>query len=1126
MKGRYFIIILNLLLAFSFFGFAQNAEIKFNLVTTNNGEPLGNGNINSITQDKQGYMWFSGQGAGCLFRYDGNRIVTFKHDKSNPNSPARSRPETVYADKDGMIWIGYFNGDLDQYNPATGIFTHYKNDPRDPASLSAGMVSALLKDHLGRLWVGTANGLDLLDEKTGHFIHYKNIPGNDSSLNCDFVRAIYEDRAGTLWIGTGLEFSSDSTGGLNRLEANGRFTRFLHDPANPNSLINNKVRALFEDSRGVFWVGTSGDGLHTMDRKKGIFERHPYDPKNPEKLSRPALNHGGPDPITFIREDGNGAIWIGTYDSGVSRYDPLTKKMTNYYKSDNSYPDEGCWQAYISRDGVLWLASKEGSPFLYRVDPSESRINEIKTGTEVDCFLAREDGSFWVGMSGKGVFQYDKNKIPVHKYTSDPADSVDFSRLFIFSIFKNQTDSLWISTSGGIVLLNLTTNRLKWLRYKSDPDSKPIDLTGVTVTSIMQDSEGVKWFGTNRGLLKYNPGNGTVKTYQAYTEDSVSHQSNTVWNVLVAGPGEIWLATSYENYSTMDLGMGVSRLNSVTGVFRYYLNGIGAHTIIKDANGIIWAGTEKGLFWYHPESDSFSPFFDAQSGLNEMDIYKITADNENNLWILLKSSIVKINKDRSSYLIYGRKYGITAESLLYCGLATTSTGEILVGNTSGFYIFHPADMASDRKSLNIVVSDLFINNTKIFSGDEGPLKKPIEETDKIDLKYNQNSILFRVSVFDYRAPEANSVYTMLENYDNVWRESSDKSATFINVPPGKYIFHIRAFNIYGVKAEKTITVVISPPWWKTGWAYSFYILLLLIVSFSMNRFLRERAINRERQKAQVKELAQAKEIEKAYTELKATQTQLIHAEKMASLGELTAGIAHEIQNPLNFINNFSDVNKELLEEMKEAIDKENLGSARELAADVIDNEDKINHHGKRADAIVKGMLQHSRTNTGIKEPVDINAVVDEYLRLSYHGLRARDKSFNANMKTDLDNRIGNINVVSQDIGRVLLNLYNNAFYAVSEKTKENLPAYDPTVSVITKKLQDKVEIRIEDNGNGIPAKVKDKIFQPFFTTKPPGQGTGLGLSLSYDMIRAHGGEIRVESREGVGTTFTIDLPVG
>jgi signal transduction histidine kinase len=263
---------------------------------------------------------------------------------------------------------------------------------------------------------------------------------------------------------------------------------------------------------------------------------------------------------------------------------------------------------------------------------------------------------------------------------------------------------------------------------------------------------------------------------------------------------------------------------------------------------------------------------------------------------------------------------------------------------------------------------------------------------------------------------------------------------------------------------------------------------------------------------------------KTLLSLRKTQRQLIVAEKMASLGELTAGIAHEIQNPLNFVNNFSEVNKELLVEMKDEMEKGNYEEVKIIAKDVIDNEDKINHHGKRADAIVKGMLQHSRVSTGQKEPTDINALADEYLRLSYHGLRAKDKEFNATVKTDVDVSIGNINIIPQDIGRVLLNLYNNAFYAVSEKKKLLNGTFEPTVHVSTKKAEDKISICVKDNGNGIPQKVVDKIFQPFFTTKPTGQGTGLGLSLSYDIVKAHGGEIKVESREKEGTTFTIQLP--
>ncbi len=275
-----------------------------------------------------------------------------------------------------------------------------------------------------------------------------------------------------------------------------------------------------------------------------------------------------------------------------------------------------------------------------------------------------------------------------------------------------------------------------------------------------------------------------------------------------------------------------------------------------------------------------------------------------------------------------------------------------------------------------------------------------------------------------------------------------------------------------------------------------------------------------------------KEIENALNQLKSTQSQLIQSEKMASLGELTAGIAHEIQNPLNFVNNFAEVNKELIRDLKSEIKNGRLDEVNALADDIEANEEKINFHGKRADSIVKGMLQHSRTSSGQKEPTDINALCDEYLRLSYHGLRAKDKSFNARFETDFDPALPKVNVVPQDIGRVILNLINNAFYAVNEKAKHGIAGYEPTVTVSTSFLspsgggKGEVMISIKDNGSGIPDSIKEKIFQPFFTTKPTGQGTGLGLSLSYDIVKAHGGELMVESLESKGTRFIISLPVG
>jgi len=307
-------------------------------------------------------------------------------------------------------------------------------------------------------------------------------------------------------------------------------------------------------------------------------------------------------------------------------------------------------------------------------------------------------------------------------------------------------------------------------------------------------------------------------------------------------------------------------------------------------------------------------------------------------------------------------------------------------------------------------------------------------------------------------------------------------------------------------------------------------------TLAKERLAKEKAIERNQliaqQKVQLEKEVEERtaELKQSLHDLKSTQSQLIQSEKMASLGELTAGIAHEIQNPLNFVNNFSEVSNELLDEMKTELSTGNKEDAIIIADDVKQNLEKIIHHGKRADAIVKGMLQHSRVSTGHKELTDINALTDEYLRLSYHGMRAKDKSFNATLQTNFDASIGKINVVPQDIGRVLLNLFNNAFYAVNEKQKAEGVQYEPIVSVCTKLFPlpgglRGAEIHVKDNDNGIPQKIVDKIFQPFFTTKPTGQGTGLGLSLAYDIIKAHGGEIKVETKEGEGSEFVIQLPI-
>jgi signal transduction histidine kinase len=434
----------------------------------------------------------------------------------------------------------------------------------------------------------------------------------------------------------------------------------------------------------------------------------------------------------------------------------------------------------------------------------------------------------------------------------------------------------------------------------------------------------------------------------------------------------------------------------------------------------------------------------------------------------------------------------------------------------------------------VVLTDFKLFQESVSIGEGSPLKQNILLLEELELDHNQNDFSVSFAALDFSNPQKIQYKYILENHDEGWiYVGHNNTASYTNMDPGKYTFKVLATNGDGIWNEqvKSFRIIIHPPWWLTIWAYGFYALIFAIGVFGVDRIMRNRLIRKERDRSRAFKLEQAKKIEQAYNELKSTQSQLIQSEKMASLGELTAGIAHEIQNPLNFVNNFAEVSIELIEEMNEKLTVDSWQLAGEIADDLKQNLEKINHHGKRADAIVKGMLQHSRTSTGVKEPTDINALADEYLRLAFHGLRAKNKSFNADFRAELDPTLPKINVIPQDFGRVMLNLINNAFYAVSSRNLSGISnqaglAYKPTVTVTTRRSGDHIEIRVKDNGTGIPQPVIDKIFQPFFTTKPAGEGTGLGLSMSYDIItNGHGGTIEVKTKEGEGTEFIIVLPL-
>ncbi|MBD0365010.1 MAG: SMP-30/gluconolactonase/LRE family protein [Flavisolibacter sp.] len=1115
MKASLYIILL--LLLFSQESEAQIHDIKFHLITGKYGMVLGK--INGIAQDPSGYMWFADQTQRCITRYDGYSMLSFRNDPLNNNSLGGTYPECIFADPSGIIWIGFYGMGLDRFDPETGKFTHFRHQPNDPASLNNDSVTAILMDHLGNLWIGNYGGLDLLDAKTGTFKHYSYNAKDSTSLSSNRIRALYEDRQGTLWVGTGTPFETakSNEGGLNRFNREtATFTRYLHDPKSPGTLINNQVRAIFEDSKGTFWVGTSGDGLHTMDRATGVFKRLTYNPAHPERLSRPPVKDYLDDHITFITEDATGALWIGTFKEGLTRYDPTTKTLTRFSSNSSTgsgFNDNSCWLAYTSRDNVLWVSTEPQN--LYRMNPLHITIPRMAATGVVNSFFQDADGVLWMGTDA-GLIRHDRNKKSIKRFTHDPLDQATISNDNIMSISKDNSGNLWIGTYGG-GLNKLEAGKHTFTHYRHNPQNNNSLISDI-VFKTYADQEGSLWISTTEGLDQLNVTTGTFTHYQHNRKDTNSLSNNSVIDVIQDRRKRIWVSTYY--------GGGVNVMDPDTHRFKHHLSGLDVNCLYQDSDGVIWAGTIGGLYRFNNHKGTFVIFTDPGNEVRYNHVTSIIEDNEKALWMGTSEGIIRLNAQRDVLTIYGKNHGVE-NSLNLMAAYKGLSNELFFGAATGYYNFFPQRIVQNIKPPEVLLSDFRLSNKPVKPGQNSPLHRPLTMTEKIVLSHKQNTFSFDFAAIDYRNPEENRILFMLENYDPEWhRSGSEHTAYYYNVPPGDYIFKVKVAGSEGAWTEKSITIIIAPPWWQAWWAYCVYGILLTATLYAIHRIQKQRMVRAERERTRKREWAQAKEIEKAYEQLKTTQTQLIQSEKMASLGELIAGIAHEIQNPLNFVNNFSEVNTELLEELEREMDKRTIDEVKAMAADIKRNEQKINHYGKRADAIVKSMLQHARTGAGQKEPFDINALANEYLQLSYHGMRAKDKAFNAQLQTDFDPNVGKVAMVPQDMGRVLLNLFNNALYAVHEKKKKLNGAYEPAVAVTTKKAGDKVEIHIKDNGTGIPEGQLGRIFQPFFTTKPMGEGTGLGLSLSYDIVtKGHGGELKVETKEGEYTEFVISLPL-
>jgi ligand-binding sensor domain-containing protein/signal transduction histidine kinase len=1076
-------------------------EFEFKHISTPMG--LSQRTIYSMCQDREGFIWFGSEDG--LNKFDGYRFVVFKPDPSDPTHTLRHNIiSALHEDRKGRLWVATLGGGLHQIDKRTGKVTAFAINPVSKANWN--VISAIYEDPQGMLWL-SSNGLARFDPDTKQ---YKLFP-----LTKFFNRLIGGDSLGRLWY--------QSSGKLNRFDPKTGTSRSFPLPS-----ANAIVRTSYIDAKGILWMGTTRQGLFWADTRTDTPRFKLYTPKGKMATRSPCQS---------IYEDRSRVLWVAT-DEGLLR---INRKYNEVFSIPSAPWRSGglgenlSVKLFADRANNLWIGGYNGiykltahhKPFKsyqLRATPVSVQLGSNR----LTSLLQDHTGAVWLANTGddltgygltSGLYRADSMGKLMKRISLNPYHQHVLVSDTVTALCEDHAGRVWVGTAGALLAYNRTTGL-----FTQFP-------APYLIRRIKEDKEGKLWFSVDasekRGIASFDPVHQHFSYYLFDPKDTTGLKGGAVRNILVSHNNEIWLAHG---------GAGIARLNQQTNKFTTYqasptfqagqLNDKDTRALYEDPAGTIWVGTNQGgLNRLDPQTGRFT-YLTTQDGLPSNHIASIIGDNHGNLWIGTNNGLCRFTPSSKTCRNFDVSDGLP-DNEFTLGTVQKHNGRLLFGTLNGYVVFNPDSIRDNR-----TIPPVYITHLNVLDKPRDLLSNHIE------LPYSDNYLSFEFVALNYNTSEKNQYAYQLEGVDQAWVYSgSRRFASYTELGPGTYVFRVKASNNDGVWNQKgtALYFTILPPWWRTWWAYALYGLLFIggVWSFIAYRSRKLQEENRLLEKKIALRTSQlehkSSELEHSLINLKATQTQLIQREKMASLGELTSGIAHEIQNPLNFVNNFSEVSTELVGELREEEaktdrDPDLIGV---LLDDLTQNLDKITHHGGRASAIVKGMLGHSRPSSGEREPTNLNALCEEYVRLAYQGLRAKDKTFNADLNTDFDPNLGKVDVVPQEIGRVLLNLYNNAFYAVGQRTSilAEGETYAPTVWVSTHLLPNAVEIRIKDNGTGIPDAIKAKVFQPFFTTKPTGEGTGLGLSLSYDIItKGHGGTLMMESVESEGTTFIVSLP--
>ncbi len=1089
------------------------------------GHVMGN-YVQCIAQDSLGVLWFGTQSG--LQRYDGRKLTTLIHDPLQENSLIGDYVQWICVGRDGTLWIADYGKGLTHYDQATGRFTRYKHNPDDPNSLSDNLVSMVVEDRRGFIWVGTHKGLNRLDPNTGTCKRFYSNTSDSRSLSSSMVRSLYVDRQGTLWVGCGFPWDTEDpkgkTGGLNRYDPDTEtFTRYLHDPANPRSLADNRVRALFEDSRGNFWVGTMGnDGLQILDRQTGNFTRLPSDPGNPGKLSTPFLRSVPLAKQDFrqvlsILEDKNGWLWIGSM-SGLDIYDSATGTVRHFEQSNlpSGISMNFIWNLTQTHDGIIWMGGGiTGGKVLKALATTQlfPYFNTKKTLPEVNNFLEDVSGDLWLAGNGFGsnrIFRFNRQTGQIQPLVLDPDNTGSDPFFNVFSLVPDPGGRLWVCSHKGLYLVDPRKNTVI-KRYGHNPNDAN-SLSSDLVTNILQDRQGYYWITTwGGGLNRLDMKTGKIKHFLHDPKVSGSIGGNQTFGLHEDENGFIWVGGGVEPFADVSTNpMFLDRYDPATGMFIHFLSGAECGTIctiIGDKKGNIWMPTMmQGLFKLDLNTGQMKRYNQTNSNIPSNYIRSLAKAPDGRLWLTTASALVEFDPESEFFYTYDAILGIKVPAINFLATYINRKGEIFFGGEGGFHSFLPKKMTRQESQTWPVVqiTGFKLANEPILPGPGSILTQPIWATSEIRLAHDQNVFAFNMACFDYRLPDGNRLEFMLENYDKKWRNDlRDGEVTYFNVPPGEYVFRVRGANGQGVwnRIGVSLRVVVRPPWWQTPWAYLSYALLIFGIAYGTYRFLLHRRLTQA-------ESERLKELDTVKT-------------------RLYTNITHEFRTPLTIISGMAD---QIRENPSEWLD-EGLVMIKRNSTRLLD--------------LVNQMLDLAKLESGKMALHLQQGDVVRYLKYlveSFHSY-AQGKGVQMHFLSDLEAL--SMDFDPERLQQVVGNLLSNAVKFTPSGGHVYLDVRllneVPRTAIGHRKghtPEAQLVIRIRDTGVGIPEEQLPHIFDRFYqaTAQVNGEsplaaaavhsgGSGIGLALTKELVKLMGGEITAKSQFGKGAEFAVSLPV-